>query len=155
MSWSFHIKNGDLNLAGPGGFATVSGQQKLIQDLKNWILTPRGTDPMHPDYGSVLDGGMLPDGTQVNSFLGGLFTSENLVEIESEVRRALAAYQQQQLDRLTRESALYGGKNTFSAGEILVSVDDVSLQQVGDTVLVTCLISTGNGDQLSFSQALS
>lgn len=155
MSWSFHIKNGDLNLAGPGGFATVTGQQKLIQDLKDWLLTPRGTDPMHPDYGSVLDGGILPDGTVANSYIGGLVTSENLIEIEAEVRRILAAYQQQQLDRLTRENALFGGKNTFSAGEILASVSDVNLQQVGDTVLATCVIETANGDQLSFSQALS
>lgn len=155
MSWSFHIKNGDLNLAGPGGFATVTGQQKLIQDLKDWILTPRGTDPMHPDYGSVLDGGLNADGTQADSYIGGLITSESLIEIEAEVRRVLAAYQQQQLDRLTRENALFGGKNTFSAGEILAAVMDVNMQQINDTVLATCVIQTANGDQLSFSQALS
>lgn len=155
MSWSFHIKNGDLNLAGPGGFATVTGQQKLIQDLKNWLLSPRGVDPMHPDFGSVLDGGVLPNGAQVDSFIGGVITSEALVEIEGEIRRILASYQQQQLDRLTRENTLFGGRNTFSAGEILASITDVQLQQVGDTVLVTCVIETASGDQLSFSQALS
>lgn len=155
MTWSFHTKNGDLNFAGPGGFATVTGQQKLIQDLKNWLLEPRGTDPIHPDYGAILDGGTLPDGSYADSIIGGELSGEALVLIESEVRRVLGAYQQQQLDRLTREMALYGGKNTFSMGEILVGVTGVALQQVSDAVLVTCTIQTGDGDQLSFTQPLS
>lgn len=155
MTWSFHTKNGDLNFAGPGGFATVTGQQKLIQDLKNWLLEPRGTDALHPDYGAVLDGGLLPDGSEAESLIGSQLTSEALVLVESEIRRVLAAYQQQQLDRLTRESALYGGKNTFSAGEILVAVQAVNVQQVADTVFVTVTIQTGDGDQISFTQPLS
>lgn len=155
MTWSFQIKNGDLNFAGPGGFATVTGQQKLIQDLKNWLLEPRGTDPFHPDYGSVLDGGTMPDGTTVDPAIGGLITSESLVTIESEVRRILNSYQQQQLDRLTREAPLYGGKNTFSTGEILASVDDVQVIQAGDVVVVTCSITTGDGDSISFTQAIN
>ena len=66
MTWSLAVVNGDLSFAGPGGYATVSGQNKLIQDLKNWLLEPRGTDPIHPGYGCTLDGGMLPDGTFVD-----------------------------------------------------------------------------------------
>lgn len=155
MTWSFHTKNGDLNLGGAGGgFAIVTGQQKLVQDLKNWLLEPRGTDPIHPDYGALLDGGLLPDGTEADSIIGNELNAETLILIESEVRRVLGAYQQQQLDRLTAESALYGGKNTFSAGEILVAVQNVALQQASDTVLVTVTIQTGDGDQLTFSQPL-
>ena len=155
MTWSFHVKNGDLNFAGPGGFATVTGQQKLIQDLKNWILEPRGTDPMHPDFGAVLDGGLLPDGSYADAIIGQQLTAEAMVLVESEIRRVLGAYQQQQLDRLNRESALYGGKNTFNLGEVLVAVSSVTLQQLADTVLVNVTIQTGDGDQLSFTQPLS
>ena len=155
MTWSFHTKNGDLNFAGPGGFATVTGQQKLIQDLKHWLLEPRGSDPLHPDYGAVLDGGLLPDGSIAESLIGSQLTAEALVLVESEIRRVLASYQQQQLDRLTAESALYAGKNTFSAGEILVGITAVSVQQVADTVFVTVTLQTGDGDQISFTQPLS
>jgi phage baseplate assembly protein W len=155
MSWSFYIRNGDLSFAGPGGFATVSGQQKLIQDLKNWLLEPRGTDPMHPDYGCILDGGLLPDGTVSDGMIGNVLTSESLVDVESEVRRVMQAYQQQQLDRLQRESAQFAGKNTFSAGEILATVVTVNIQQVADTVLVNPIIQTADGDQLSFTQAVN
>lgn len=155
MTWSFHTKNGDLNLGGTGGFATVTGQQKLVQDLKNWLLEPRGTDPLHPDFGAVLDGGLLPDGSFSDSLIGNELTAEALVLVESEVRRVLASYQQQQLDRLTRENSLYGGKNTFSLGEVLASVNAVSLQQANDTVIVTVTIQTGDGDSISFTQPLS
>jgi hypothetical protein len=155
VSWSFHVKNGDLNFAGPGGFATVTGQQKLVQDLKNWLLEPRGTDPFHPDYGSVLDGGTLPDGTSVNSQIGNLVSGEILLNIEAEVRRILTGYQQQQLDRLNRETLLYGGKNTFNSSEILASIEDVVIQQLGDVVLVRCVLRTASGDAISFAQALT
>lgn len=156
MTWSFHTRNGDLNLGGSGGgFATVTGQQKLVQDLKNWLLEPRGTDPLHPDFGAVLDGGLLPDGSFADSIIGNELNSEALLLIESEVRRVLAAYQQQQLDRLTRETTLYGGKNTFAMGEILTAVQSVRLQQASDTVLVTVTIQTGDGNTITFSQPLS
>jgi len=155
MTWSFHVKNGDLNFAGPGGFATVTGQQKLVQDLKNWLLEPRGTDPFHPDYGSVLDGGVMPDGTEAISTIGGLVTGEAMLNIEAEIRRVLVGYQQMQFDRINREHAQYGGRNTFSNGEILASVQDVIISQVGDTVLAQCVIRTASGDAISFIQPLT
>lgn len=155
MTWSFHLKNGDLNFAGPGGFATVTGQQKLIQDIKDWLLEPRGTDPMHPDYGSTLNGGVMPDGTLVDSVVGQPITGETLLDIESEVRRVLAAYQQQQQSRLTDEAAKYAGKNTFSAGEILAQVLAVNLQQQADTVFVQIVLQTADGSQVSFVQPVA
>lgn len=155
MSWSFQLKNGDLNFAGPGGFATVTGQQKLVQDLKDWLLEPRGSDPFHPDYGSILDGGIASDGTVIEGSIGSVITSESLLTIESEIRRVLGAYQQVQIQRLQRESALYNGLNTFSAGEILSSIDDVQVIQVGDTILVTVFITTGDGNAISFTQAVT
>lgn len=155
MTWSFQVKNGDLNFAGPGGFATVTGQQKLIQDLKNWLLTPRGTDPLHPDFGAILDGGINPDGSDADPIIGDVITAATLVLIESEVRRVLGAYQQQQLDRLNREVILYSGKNTFSMGEVLVAITNVTCTQIGDTVLVSCSIQTGDGSSLTFSQPLT
>jgi len=155
MTWSFQVYNGDLNISGPGGFATVTGQQKLIQDLKDWLLTPRGTDPFHPDFGSSLDGGVMPDGTVIEAAIGSLITAESMTSIESEVRRVLNAYQQQQLNRIAREAPLYAGQNTFSAGEILQSVNDVNVTQVGPTLLVAVSITTGDGSALTFSQAVT
>lgn len=129
----------------------MTGTQKLVQDLRNWILEPRGTDPEHPEYGSVLDGGTLPDGTVMDSPVGSILDTTVLMNMESEIRRILTAYQQQQLDRLQRESALYNGKNTFAPGEILYSVDKVDVQQYIDVAIATVTITTSSGQTVPFN----
>jgi hypothetical protein len=155
MSWSLYIRDGDLTLAGPGGFAIVTGAQKLIQDLKHWILESRGSDPMHPEFGSTLDGGMLPDGTLVPTSIGEVVDRERLMNIESELRRILIAYQEQQQDRLQREAALYRGKNTFAAGEILADVLAVTVEQREDTVVAFIRILTESGANVEFAQPVA
>ena len=146
------MKNGDLSLSGPGGFAAVTGQNKLVQDLKHGLLEPRGSDPFHPEWGSTLDGGELSDGTVVASSIGGLFTGEDLLSVEAEIRRVLNAYQASQAQRLGRETTQYGGKNTFSAGEILRTVNDVDIRQLGDVAVATVSLTTASGSLLTFNQ---
>ena len=152
MSWSLYIRNGDLTPAGPGGLAIVTGSQKLIQDLKHWILEQRGSDPMHPDYGSTLDGGTLPDGTIIPTSIGEIVDRERLMAIESELRRILIAYQEQQQERLQREANLYGGKNTFAPGEILADVVSVSVDQIEDKVVAFVRLTTESGQSVEFAQ---
>ncbi|MEM3008430.1 MAG: hypothetical protein QXU32_01730 [Nitrososphaerales archaeon] len=154
MSWSFKITNGDLDFSGPDGFATVTGTAKLIQDLKHWLLEPLGSDPFHPDYGSALNGGVFPDGRAVPSAIGGLINGESLTRIEAEVRRVLNAYRQMQVSKMQAEAMLYGGRNTLGVGEILFSINDVKVKQYGDTVLVNCVITTADGNQVTFQQSL-
>jgi phage baseplate assembly protein W len=148
MSWSFAIKNGDLNPYGPGGYQTVTGSQKLLQDLRVWLLTPRGSDPLHLDYGSTLDGGTV-DGATVESSIGSIIDPTRLLALESEVRRVLYAYQQQQMDRLYADQQQLGGKNTFSVGEILYDVENVQLSQIGDVVVIAVSIRASDGTLLN------
>jgi len=155
MSWSLYVRNGDLSLSGPGGFAIVTGSQKLVQDLKHWILENRGSDPFHPEYGSTLDGGMLPDGTLVPTSIGEVVDRERLMTIESEVRRILIAYQEQQQDRLQREASLYDGKNTFAPGEIRYEVDSVEVEQIADKVVVFVTITTDTGQTIPMGVPVS
>lgn len=152
MTWSYKLVNGDFDLSGPNGFSVVTGPQKLIQDLKNWILEPRGTDPFTPDYGSTLDGGLMPDGTYTSSSIGQNATRERFMDIEAELRRVLLAYQNQQLSRLKRESIAYGGKNTFSPGEILYGINSVKVSQIGDVAVASISIQTQSGQSFTFAQ---
>jgi hypothetical protein len=155
MTWSLQIRNGDLALNGPGGFQQVSGMQKLIQDLRDWMLEPQGTDPVHPDYGSNLDGGTNPDGSLIETHIGSVIDRERLLDIESELRRILASYQQQQLARLQFETVQFGGKNTFSQAEILASVNEVAVEQFGDVILARISVTAQDGSSITFVQPVS
>ena len=148
MTWSFQISNGDLNPFGPGGYATVTGTQKLLQDLRIWILTPRGSDPLHLDYGSTLDGGTV-GGTVVQSNIGTMIDKTRLLALESEVRRVIYAYQQQQMDRLYTDQQALDGKNTFSPGEILYDLQNVQVSQIGDVVVLAVSIQASDGSILN------
>jgi hypothetical protein len=152
MSWSFNIKNGDLNQSGPGGFAVVTGGQKLLQDLKHWLLEPQGTDPLHPTYGSSLDGGQRKDGTVIEGLIGSTVYKERLLDAESEIRRVLFSYQQQQRARFQREISELGGKTTFAPNEILYSVDSVDVHQVDDKLVTQVNIRTQNNTNISLIQ---
>lgn len=152
MSWSFHVHNGDLNMSGPGGFSVVAGSQKLIQDLKHWILEPQGTDPMHPDYGSAFDAGRRVNGTVVEGMIGEPLIRERLLDVESELRRILAAYQGQQLLRLQRDSAQFSGKNTFAPNEILQSVSNIAVDQLADRIICNVALRTHNNQDISLIQ---
>jgi hypothetical protein len=130
----------------------VSGQQKLVQDLKCAILEPRGTDPMHPSFGSTLDGGTLPDGSTVGTNIGEAIDRERLMEIESELRRVILDHQAKQIDRLQREALLYGGKNTFTAGELIQSVERIDILPVQDVVIARVFLLTQAGSRIQLMQ---
>ena len=155
MSWSFYIKNGDLSLSGPKGFAVVTGVQKLLQDVKHWILEPQGTDPIHPSYGSIFDGGISSDGSPIEGYIGSNVIKERLLDVESEMRRILYAYQDQQLSRLKRDQSYLNGKNTFGPNEILYSVDGVDTQLVdNDKIVMQLKLKTQNGSSVTFVQPI-
>lgn len=154
MTYSLNIQGGDLSLGGPGGLSVVSGTDKLIQDLKCWLLEPMGTDPLHPDYGSILDGGATPGSSVSAGMIGTTLDGVALLRVEAEVTRVLNLYQRQQINRLQIEQSLYNGKNTYTHGEILASVDSVIAKQFKDTIIVNVVIRTANGQTLTFSQPL-
>lgn len=154
MSWSFHLLNGDLNPAGPGGLAQVTGSQKLIQDLRCALLEPIGTDLMNPSFGSSLDGGVDPStGASLPGFIGQQGTDFALLEIESEIRRVLAVYQSSQIDRMYADQQ-QTGQNSLSPGEVLQSVDSVVLQQADDRLVVSVMITAGDGTSIPIVQAV-
>jgi hypothetical protein len=55
MSWDFKLKNGDLSLGASGQPSKVFNDEKLRQDILKIILTPLGTNPAYPWYGSPIN----------------------------------------------------------------------------------------------------
>ena|ERR1700752_2947704 len=154
MTWSLAIANGDLVLSN-SDYAVVTGEQKLIQDLTCYLLESMGTDPNHPDTGSLLDGGVDGSGVIHQSMIG-LPNANALSEalVQSEVARILMAYQNMQIQRAKSDRLQYG-KTTFSLGEVLLSVDSISLTSVSDTLIVTIGITTGNDTTVGLSVPLT
>lgn len=141
MSWSLQLKNGDLTL-GEARYGAVTGSAKLIQDLRCALLERIGTDPQHPAFGSSLDGGRLPDGTELPSLIGRKDWARVVVEVESEIRRIERNHQARQTSRIEADKFTYG-RPTLTPAEILVSIDGIESIQVGDTLLVRVSLVTG------------
>jgi hypothetical protein len=143
MSWSLQVQNGDLAF-GSGQMATVTGGQKLVQDLACDILEPMGTDPMHPSFGSTIDGGTQPDGTVSQGMIGTPNDALAASFIYAEIQRICLDYQQRQSARNATDVATYG-KSTLTADEALLSVTNVKVNQVADKLLVSATLKTGLG----------
>lgn len=163
MSWSLQVKRsrdengrlkpgGDLVLTGTS-LATVTNEQKLVQDLSHWILERMGNDPLHPGYGSLLDGGVTPGGQQVESVIGKGNYGLIRMEIEAEIRRIAAAYQRMQIDRATKDRNRYN-KSTLTGGEILAAVTDVTFVQSADSLTVTIHIVSARNHAATINLAL-
>src|ERR1051325_1057251 len=106
MSWSLQVSYGDFPVSG-NSLGIVAGANKLGQDLRHWVLEKMGTDPLHLDYGSLIDGGRTSDGVEQESIIGHVNDRNARVLIESELRRIIQAYQRQQIARAKADRLVY------------------------------------------------
>lgn len=141
MSTSFRLTNGDLSIGSGRSLEVVSGENKLRQDLRLWVLERIGTDPATPTYGSRLDGGII-DGEEVPTFIGQIVNAQIEAEIRSEVITLLQRYQAMQYEKIRNETILYSGKNTLEANEIIKTIDLVRVYAENTTIIVNVYIST-------------
>jgi phage baseplate assembly protein W len=144
--WSLAIRNGDLTLGG-SSYGTVTGEDKLVQDLRCFILEKRGTDDMHPTYGTTLDGGRLDDGTESPGLIGKPNTALVQLEVESELKRIINDYQARQLERAKADRMAYG-KTTLHRGEVLLGVTEMKFTPVGDTLNILITLQTANDTKI-------
>lgn len=143
MSWSLRIKNGDLAPEG-NRFAQVNGTAKLVQDLKCSILESRGFDRFHPEFGSIIDGGIDEYGNYSPSLIGETDWDFAALKIESEIRRICTEHQRRQIERDKIDRTRYG-RSTIDPSEMLDSVSRVEIQQAQDKMMVNVLIRTASG----------
>lgn len=152
MSWSFNIETGDLSfVSNMSGAAVVTGQQKTFQDLKSALLEQMGSDPMHPEYGSLLDGGVLPNGTIVDSFIGRDETY--IYKIQEEIARVIQFFNERQSTRINSDLATFG-KSTVSDSEIVESIESITNQTFGDKLVIQVHLLMRNGNTFSITQPM-
>src|SRR4051794_27221905 len=97
MSWSLELRGGDLAIGG-ASYGVVTNQAKLVQDLRCAILERMGTDPDHPGYGSLIDGGRL-NGVEQESVIATDDWDVAVLTVEGEIRRIVDLYQKMQIAR--------------------------------------------------------
>lgn len=138
MSKSLSIASGDLSVTGRH-YDTVSGKDKLIQDLRCALIEQVGTDPATPEFGSRFE---------TDDYLGQIY-SETLAESAViDVMTILQTYQQAQLTKIQQETVIYNGLNTFDAEEVIDTIDSVDSVFSGDTLVVRVQLTTIAGNQV-------
>lgn len=145
MTWSLQITHGDFAVES-AHLSTVTGQQKLVQDFRCAILEQMGIDNLHPDYGSLIDGGTTPEGVTSTGVIGTIDTQAAKLTIESEINRIARYLQRAQLERAKSDKMTYG-RATLVPQEVLLSLNGISIEQIEDRLkVVVGLTSASNSN---------
>lgn len=152
MSWSLRLQYGDF-VVESASLGTATRQRKLLQDIRCALLERMGTDSLHPSYGSLIDGGVTPDGTEVSGVIGQADLDLALLEIESEIQRVVRDYQRKQLDRAKRDKQTYG-RATLEPEEVLIELTGINFKQSQDVLKVTIGLQTATGDNFEIELPL-
>lgn len=142
MSWSLKVKNGDLVLGGAKGMEIVTNEAKMVQDLRGHLLEKMGSDELHPDFGSLLNGGITLDGFNHSGFIGEPNNSVTMMNIQSEVTRVINNYQQRVLNRAKADKMLYG-KASLTHGEVVMNINDITIQSYLDQINIKISVTSG------------
>jgi phage baseplate assembly protein W len=144
MSKSLSIKTGDLSVTGRH-YDTVSGKDKLIQDLRCLMIERVGNDPATPDFGSQFD---------TDTYIGQVYTDVLAAEARQEVQDLLEGYQAAQLQKIKDETIAYNGLNTFSDGEVIQSIDSIASVTTGTSLLIRVILTTMSSEQIKIDVPL-
>lgn len=153
MSWSLALSNGDFTVTN-AQLGVVTNEKKLTQDLRCALLQRMGTDPLHLTYGSLIDGGMLPDGTVVPGVVGEQNLAQAALTVQSEIQRICLAYQTQQLNRAKADRITYN-RVSLSPAECLVAISDIQVTQQQDQLIALVKLQTAQGQDINVVFPLS
>lgn len=144
MTWSLALRNGDLAIGG-SGLATVANESKLVQDLRCQLLEKMGSDKLHPEYGSLIDGGVTPDGVVYESIIADNDWELAKLRIQNEITRIINDYQRRQLDRAKMDKAQYG-KQTLTPREVVSGINGMTFVESLDQLIVQVHLKTMSGE---------
>lgn len=110
MSFDLKISEGDLVIDADADLAIVENSEKLIQDVLKMLMTPLGTNPWWPWFGSPLAGSMI----------GSPFDSNFIQSMaENQIRSSLETMQSLQKEQAT--------KQIVTPSELLAAIKSVNV----------------------------
>ena len=127
MTYSLMLSGGDLSTAS-SMLQTVSGTEKLKQDIHAWLTEAYQVDRFHPKYGSLM-----------TSYIGQPMNVDSVFAIQVEVARVLSNLQSYQKQMYQQDPTLY------SPDELLDYVDDISTVFDQDRLRIGITFRTATG----------
>ena len=127
MTYSLMLSGGDLSTAS-SMLQTVSGTEKLKQDIHAWLTEAYQIDRFHPKYGSLM-----------TSYIGQPMNVDSVFAIQVEVARVLSNLQSYQKQMYQQDPTLY------SPNELLDYVDDISTVFDQDRLRIGITFRTATG----------
>jgi hypothetical protein len=153
MSWSLQLSHGDFTVS-QAQFGTVTNESKLVQDLRCALLQKMGSDLLHTDFGSVIDGGIGPDGSYVEGVVGENDIDMAVLFIESEIQRVVRAHQARQLARAKADRSTYG-RATLGPREVVIGLANIAIIQDQDILNVAVTLQVGSGEMIDINVPLT
>lgn len=141
--YDLKIVDGDISLNGDGSVKTVSGADRIIQELSCWLLEPIGTDRMYSAFGSIL-----------NDSIGGTVSSTTKTDVKAEVTRVVNNYVTYQRKQYQEYVNGVNGNivNVWGAGDLIKSVVSIDVSAVADTVRVVVRLKLSDGSVVDVEQ---
>lgn len=135
------LRNGDL-VIGPTGYQTLSGAQKVRQDLALALGEPYGDDRFHPSWGSVLP-----------SYVGEPVGEELRSLVVSEAARVIQQYVDTQAADILRDS-LAQDRSRYDTDDIVSQVLGIDAELALDTVKVKVVLRTVAGQMVTITRTV-
>lgn len=141
MMKQLKLRNGDLVL-GTGGFVTLTGTERIIQDLGALVREVMGTDRFHPAWGTILQ-----------DYLGGYQDEEAAMLVRGEIARVVQNYIVMQSTQIIKDRDL-GLRSRYAPEEIISSVRSIETQAVGDRLNVKVSVGTMSGQTVDIIRSV-
>lgn len=131
---TFALVGGDLVL-GEGGYALVTGQEKVKQDLGVAMREPYGCDRFHPRWGSVLI-----------SYVGEPVEQQTAFLIQQEIGRIIRNYIMVQ-GGVVEEDVAARRRSRVATSEVITGVNGIDVRQNQDKYHVRVRLSLFSGEE--------
>jgi phage baseplate assembly protein W len=140
---AFALVHGDLVLDGSGGYAMLSGADRIRQDLSLALLEEYGSDRFHPKYGSI-----------VKSYIGNT-VDENLQQlVKAEVNRVVTTYIGIQQAEVLRDSTVdIAGR--FNTSDVVRNITSIDVHTTYDTIYVAATLETLARETITISKQVT
>ena len=133
---TLRLSGGDLVL-GPGGFESLTGADRIMQDLRVALSEPLGIDRFHPGWGS-----------RVDDFVGLPLDQATAFDLEQEVNRVIGNYMQVQAEKAAQDS-LRDSTQRYSTADLVSHVSNVQVEYRQDQAQITITIATVSGEEIT------